>query len=249
MAKGRKGRTRTTRSKTRKKQNKIDIDLAVVSMIIVSILLAVLIYTNAGYIGKTLSPLLGGLMGWMKYIIPIGTFAIAINLACEKKEMLSPKLIQYGIFLICIAVIMCIYQISKGTIDMTKEFGSILQQAYDLGQKNIGGGAIGMIAAIPAVNLLGETGAIILAIGIAIIVLIFMFGIHPAKLITNAVDNMEERRELRKERRFEEDEEEEDEEEVIVKPKKKEKMKKTKTSSIDIPLEDDHFVIYERLNK
>lgn len=241
MAKGKRRKTSTkTTNRTRKKQNRIDIDLAVVSMIIVSILLTVLIYTNSGYIGKTLSPILGGLIGWMKYILPIGTFAIAINLACEKKETLSPKLIQYGIFLMCIAVIMSIYQISKQTIDMNKEFGAILQQAYELGQKNIGGGVIGMMAALPAVSMLGETGAVILAIGISIIVLIFMFAIHPAKLITNAVENIEERKELRRERRLEENEEDE-EEEIAVKPKKKEKMKKP--SSIDIPLEEDQITI------
>lgn len=149
MAKGKRRKTNTSsktnskaNSRTRKKQNKIDIDLAVVSMIVISILLTVLIYTSSGYMGKTLSPLLGGLMGWMKYILPIGTFAIAINLACEKKETLSSKLMQYAIFLICIASIMCTFQISKGTINMEKEFGDILQQAYELGQKNIGGGAI-----------------------------------------------------------------------------------------------------------
>lgn len=242
MAKGKRRKTSTkTTNRTRKKQNRIDIDLAVVSMIIVSILLTVLIYTNSGYIGKTLSPILGGLIGWMKYILPIGTFAIAINLACEKKETLSPKLIQYGIFLMCIAVIMSIYQISKQTIDMNKEFGTILQQAYELGQKNIGGGVIGMMAALPAVSMLGETGAVILAIGVSIIVLIFMFGIHPAKLITNAVENMEERKELRRERRLEEDDDDDEEEEIVVKPKKKEKMKKS--SSIDIPLEEDQITI------
>ena len=67
MAKAKRRKTNTS-SKSRKKQNKIDIDLAVVSMIVISILLTVLIYTSSGYIGKTLSPLLGGLMGWMKYL-------------------------------------------------------------------------------------------------------------------------------------------------------------------------------------
>lgn len=68
-----------------------------------------------------------------------------------------------------------------------------------------------------------------------------MFSIHPAKMITDAVENMEERKELRKERRLEEYEEddEEEEEEIIVKPVKAPKPKKTKKSSIDIPLDDD----------
>ena len=238
----------TTKKYSRKKQNRIDIDLAVVSMIIISILLAVLIYTSSGYIGKTLSPLLGGIIGWMKYILPIGTFAIAINLACEKKETLSHKLVQYGIFLACIVVIMFVYQLSVGNININSEFSSILKQSYELGQKNIGGGAIGAIIGMPMVNLLGNTGAIILAIGIAILVLIFMFGIHPAKYITNAVENMEERKEERKQRRLE-DEDYEPEEYVNVTQEKtkiinqKEIKKNRRKESIDIPLDDDQITI------
>ncbi len=238
MPKGKRKKPTAKRANTRKKQNRIDIDLAVVSMIIISILLTVLIYTNSGYIGKTLSPILGGIIGWMKYILPIGTFAIAINLACEKKALLTPKLIQYGVFLMCIAVIMCIYQMSTGNIDINGEFGNVLKQAYDLGQKNIGGGAIGAIVAIPMVELLGMTGAIILSIGIAILVLIFMFGIHPAKIITNTVDALEER----KQAKLEYEEYEEDEEEIknpnLKKINKKELKRNNKKESIDIPLDD-----------
>ena len=62
----------------RKKQPKVSIDIAVVGMIIASLLLAILIYTKSGFLGETLSPMLGGIMGIIKYIIPIGTFAIAI---------------------------------------------------------------------------------------------------------------------------------------------------------------------------
>ena len=81
-----------TAANSKKKQSKKTVDIQVVSMIIISILLAVLIYTNSGYIGSILGPFLGGIMGWMKYILPIGTFAIAIKIACEKKETLSFKL-------------------------------------------------------------------------------------------------------------------------------------------------------------
>ncbi len=240
--KKRKRQTTTKKTNTRKKQNGTDIDFAVVSMIIISILLAVLIYTNSGYIGKTLSPFLGGIIGWMKYIVPIGTFAIAINLACEKRQALSPKLIQYGIFLMSIAVIMCIYQMSIGNIDVNGEFAKVLKESYELGQKNIGGGAIGAIIAIPIISLLGTTGAVILSIGVAILLLIFMFGIHPSKIIANTAQNIEERRQKAKE--YYEDEEEDEEEEEILEtvPKrinKKEAKKNNSKHSIDIPLDDE----------
>lgn len=234
MAKGK-------RAKSRKKQKKIDIDLAVVGMIVISILLMVLIYTNSGYIGQHLSPMLGGLMGWMKYILPIGTFAIAIYLACETKDYLSPKLVQYAIFLLCIAVIMTTYQISKGNIDINEEFGKVVSEAYKLGERNVGGGAIGAIAAVPLIQLLGTVGAVILSIGIAIIVLIFMFGIKPARMIADMIDTMEERREERLQARIEAEEIEAKEEKTnrrqLVKEARQAKRKPVK-ESIDIPLDD-----------
>ena len=65
------------RGRKAKKTNKIDINVAVVFMLLISILLAILIYTKSGYIGEHLSPILGGIMGAIKFIIPIGTFLIA----------------------------------------------------------------------------------------------------------------------------------------------------------------------------
>ena len=84
----------------RKKKHQSKLDLTVVTMIVVSILLMFLIYSNSGALGSTLSPILGGIMGWIKYLLPIGIFAIAIYIACDEKEYLMSKLIQYSIFLL-----------------------------------------------------------------------------------------------------------------------------------------------------
>ena len=76
----------------------ISADIKIVIVIIFSILLAVLIYTESGYIGETLSPMLGGICGLMKYIVPIGTFGVAIYLACDDKKYIK--------FHICLAFIL-----------------------------------------------------------------------------------------------------------------------------------------------
>ena len=73
-----KGRKLEMAKRGRKKKRKISIDVAVVSTIVISILLGVLIYMKSGFIGEHLSPMLGGLMGIIKNIVPIGTLAIAI---------------------------------------------------------------------------------------------------------------------------------------------------------------------------
>ena len=189
----------------RKKQRRVSIDIAVVSMIIISVLLAILIYMKSGYIGEHLSPALGGIMGVIKYILPIGTFAIAIYLACNKeKEYLSTKLLQYTAFLVCIAIMLSVFQISAGNINISKDVTKIVEQAYYLGARDIGGGVVGTVLAAPLINLIGSLGTIILTLGVAIVLLVFIFAIKPADIIANIVENIEERRQEKKEYRQQE---------------------------------------------
>ncbi len=178
----------------RKKKNKIDINIAVVVLALLSILLMILIYTKSGSIGAKLSPMLGGIMGFIKYIIPIGTLLIAIYMTHNDREYMTHKLIQYVIFLACIAAMFSIFQCK---IDANKEFSDVIQDCYYQGERDVGGGAIGAILAFPLIKMLGPVGAAILMIGISIIMLIFIFGIRPAELISNFLDDMQYRKEER----------------------------------------------------
>ncbi len=197
-------KTLAKRGRRTKKQNKLDINVAVVFMLLISILLAILIYTKSGYIGEHLSPILGGVMGAIKYIIPIGTFLIAIYMTTEDKDYLISKLVQYGIFLICIATMLSVFQFSNSNININSEFSEAVQKGYELGEVNNGGGAIGTAIAYALIGLLGEIGTVILCIGVAAILLVFMFGIKPAEMIAEFV---EARRESREDRRMERAEE------------------------------------------
>ena len=191
------------RGRRTKKSKKIDINVAVVFLFLISILLAILIYTQSGYIGEHLSPMLGGIMGSIKYIIPIGTFFIAIYMTLEDKDYLISKLVQYGIFLICIATMLSVFQFSNGNISYNSDFQVAVQKGYELGTTNNGGGAIGTAFASVLIGLLGEVGTVILCVGVAAILLIFMFGIKPAELIADFVEN---KREEKEERRAEREE-------------------------------------------
>ena len=183
------------RGKRAKKKNKNILDLQVVSLIVISILLAILIYMQSGYIGETLSPILGGIMGWIKYVIPIGTLAIAIFLACnEDKESFTTKILQYATLLLCITTIMTVIQVSQGKLNIDMGFESAVEEAYNQGTQNTGGGAVGAICAIALIGLFGKTGTIVLALGLAIIVLIFLFGIKPAELLKEYIEDRNERK-------------------------------------------------------
>ncbi len=197
------------RGRKKKQEPKVSIDVAVVSMLLISILLAVFIYTKSGFLGEHLSPALGGIMGFIKYIIPVGTFVISIYLAYDKKDYLITKLIQYAFFLICIAVMLSVFQISANNINITKGMEQIIEDAYYLGARDIGGGVIGTVIAVPLIKFIGSLGTIVLSIGLAIITLVSMFAIKPTNLIYNVVDyfldrrmdKKEEKRQLREQER------------------------------------------------
>ena len=199
MARSKKGRKKYT------KRKKINTDVAVVAMILVSILLAIIIFMKTGFMGEKLSPALGGIMGPIKYVLPIGIFAIAIYIACnDEKQYLSTKLLQYVMLLVCISIMLSVFQISAGTINISKDVNQIVQDAYKIGKIDIGGGVIGTVLAAPLVNMIGSFGTIILTLGLSIVLIIFIFSIRPVDIISNFVDSLEERREERRESREEE---------------------------------------------
>ena len=84
---------------------------------------------------------------------------------------------------------------------MSGDFGKIMDQAYYYGARDIGGGIIGTVIATPLINLLGTLGTIILSLGVAIIILVFMFAIKPSEIIARIIDSMVERKEERREER------------------------------------------------
>ena len=198
MAK-RKRKSTTYNKAKRTRKNNSQMNLKIVGTIVFSILLAVLLYTNSGAVGKNLNQVLGGLMGILRYILPIGTFAIAIKMASQNEEdYIANKLVQYTILLICIAIIMSIYEISKGSLDVTSDMSQNLKRAYALGAANQGGGAIGTLAAIFLSSLLGNLGAVVLSVGVSLMLLAFVCGIDISGFISKRIENHIERKEENK---------------------------------------------------
>ena len=127
----------------------------------------------------------------IQYILPIGIFAIAIKLASEERDEITSKLVQYAVLLISLCIILGVFQMSSGEITSSKDLSEIVKDAYFLGSESKGGGAIGALGAVPLVKLLGNVGAVILCIGIAVALIVFTFGINMADLINNIKEKKE----------------------------------------------------------
>ncbi len=198
---------------------KRSVDIMPIGLILLSVLLAVLIYTKSGTIGNKLYETLGGMLGFMEYILPVGTFILGVKIACEGRDTLTSKLALYLIMLISVAVVFSVFQISFNELDTNKELSEVAKDAYEIGMLAKGGGALGAIVAVPLVNLLGVMGAIILCLGIAILLVILTFGINTSDIISSNIDKMKERREERQRYRMEMAEDEYDIEPKAMKAK------------------------------
>ena len=192
------------KNKKKKKQNNTQ-DISLILVIIFSILLTVLIYTQSGTVGIALSDFFGGMLGFLKYILPIGAFIVAIKMACVDDDgYISSKLFQYTLLLIFIAVILSVIQIYNGEINIEQNLSEIVKDAYQLGENNIGGGALGTIAAVPLFKLFGKVGTIIISIGAAIILFATTFGIDVSEIIRNKMQNMVDNSKEKHEQKLEE---------------------------------------------
>ena len=184
----------------KRKQLNNNTNMAIILTIVISVLLAALIYTESGYIGEALSGFLGGMMGWIKYILPIGLIIIAINLACKKKGYMSSKITQYLILIFFVSTIASIFQIVNGKVNINQELSDILKIAYNNGANaSSGGGALGMLAAVPVIKMLGKPGSIIFTIGTAIAMFVITFGIDLTTIISDFVEKYRETQEANRE--------------------------------------------------
>ncbi len=228
------------RYKKRAKQ-KSKLDLVIVSLIVFSILLGVLIYNKSGVVGLKLNEILGGMFGIMQYILPIGMFAVAIKLAVDGKEEIVPKLVQYGVAVVSISIVFSVFQFSAGELQSSKELTELVKDAYFLGSQSKGGGAIGAVGAAPLTKLLGNIGAVIFCAGLAVILLVFTFGINLSEIINMLLDKLEEKREERLERKAElakEIAEEEKETRAERRKRQKEEMKQIKAQQAKQPMDN-----------
>lgn len=171
-----------TGKRNKKNDKDIKVDIQITILVIISVLLLALIYLKSGFIGKNLNIILGGLISFIQYILPIGIFIIAIYLIINKKEGMRGRLYQYFILLMCFSIILSVYQYSQEVFEGLT-FSKIIDKSYEMGTMNIGGGALGTAVSIPIINLIGVPGAYIITIGVAIVTAIYLFGIRPVEFI------------------------------------------------------------------
>ena len=193
MAKRRKAKSETKRKKAKK------LNVIVTVLIVISILLGAIIFLKEGILGKSLGPILGGVLGYIKYLLPFGLFFMALYIAHEKDtKYYGGKIAMLLTILLMVDVILATYQFSIGNIDSNASTEVVLSKSFDLGKIDLGGGVLGTFVASLLIKFLGTTGTVIASIGICIVLLVLMFSLRPAEVISNSLDKMQERKEQKR---------------------------------------------------
>ena len=234
------------RKYNRKTKKAPSIDIIAVASIILSIVIGAFVYTRSGYVGEGLSDVLGGMMGWLKYIFPVGLLAVSIKAAEDKLESLTVKLSQYALFLICTAVAITVYKFGSGNLNVNDSLQITMQNAYQLGVQSIGGGALGALAAVPLIKLFGKVAAVIISGLLAIVLFAITFGIDLSEKLGTIAEKIVERREERQAEMLKRQEIEEQEE--SPKDRRKREREERKQARIQAAQEKENEQIKINLN-
>lgn len=185
------------KKQSRKKSFKFNSDMSVVLYILVGIILAILVYGNSGYMGGLLNEVLGGLFGIFKIIVPVVPFICALYMVSKKKAALKSKLISVSILILCCSSLATLFQILGNRLEYNISFKEFLDRAYYIGTSTSGsgGGALGAIITFPLVKLFAPIAAFIIVLGIALLIIVFLFDLKPLEILSNFWERMHEGKE------------------------------------------------------
>ena len=106
--------------------SKVDLTLMVL------ILFTLVIYGKGGDLHRILDPVISGIFGPIKYIIPVGSFLLCVSIFKEDKKKHFNSILKYSIIIILIASLFSMYHIGKGDIPTNGKFENILDIGYRL---------------------------------------------------------------------------------------------------------------------
>ena len=133
MARKRANKASTKQSSTsnpKKSVSKVDITLMV--LILFTLVISIVIYGKGGDLHRILDPVISGIFGPIKYIIPVGSFLLCVSIFKEDKKKHFNSILKYSIIIILIASLFSMYHIGKGDIPTNGRFENILDIGYRL---------------------------------------------------------------------------------------------------------------------
>ena len=184
----------TKKKKSKSKSQNVKFNVQWMAMLLLSFLMIAFVYFKQGKIGNEISLALGGVFGLIKYFLPIAMLIFTIFIVAEGDRKNVFKIFSFFLFFLMINILLATYQISNGNINPVDKMSDVLSKAYELGSRDIGGGAIGTLFAVPMVRAIGAIGTSVLSLGIMLIIIIILFKINIVDDIAEFKSNLNDRK-------------------------------------------------------
>ena len=101
-------------------------------LILFTLVISIVIYGKGGDLHKILDPIISGIFGPIKYIIPIGSFLLCVSIFKEDKKTHFKSILKYSVLLVLISSLFSMYYIGRGDIPQSGNFDSIVDMGYRL---------------------------------------------------------------------------------------------------------------------
>lgn len=130
-----KGTSQKQSSPSGSKSSVSKIDLTLMLLILFTLVISIVIYGKGGDLHKILDPIISGIFGPIKYIIPIGSFLLCVSIFKEDKKTHFKSILKYSVLLVLISSLFSMYYIGRGDIPQGENFDSIVDMGYRLRSK------------------------------------------------------------------------------------------------------------------
>lgn len=195
---------RKKRSTKKSTKNNLEKELKFVFGLILGILFTVIIYGKSGVLNKEFEPILSGILGPIKYILPIGILYFTLSDVVKEEAETNSRLKIFMLVILLLCSLLTIYNISKFKINTNLPFDVLVRECFNLGKRGHGGGAVGALIAVPAIKMLGTTGASIVIIFASILLGLLSLGASTIDYFKELNANLSERKQILKLKKAEE---------------------------------------------
>ena len=124
---------KSSASNSKKSVSKVDVTLML--LIVFTVIISIVIYGKGGDLHRILDPVISGIFGPIKYIIPVGSFLLCVSIFKEDKKKHFNSILKYSIIIILIASLFSMYHLGKGDNPIAGKFDNILDIGYRLRSK------------------------------------------------------------------------------------------------------------------
>lgn len=195
---------RKKRSTKKSTKNNLEKELKFVFGLILGILFTVIIYGKSGVLNKEFEPILSGILGPMKYILPVGILYFTLSDVVKEEAETNSRLKLFMLVILLLCSLLMIYNISKFKINVNLPFDVLVRECFNLGKRGHGGGAVGALIAVPAIKMLGTTGASIVIVFASILLGLLSLGASTIDYFKELNTNLSERKQILKLKKVEE---------------------------------------------